>query len=448
MLTKSSPISTQSNLFHSELFSQLDVKDPLIQLANTINWTVFDDAFEQHYSQNNGRPSKPIRLMVGLLLLKQLENLSDERVVLQFKRNPYYQYFCGYSNYIPGMPCNATELVHFRKRIGVKGFNLIFKMSVALHGKQAQEATVLIDTTVQEKNITYPTDAKLAIKIINRLNKLAKRHGIQQRRTYVKEVKNCRLAIRHFRHVKKRAKAKKALTRLRTIANKLIRELQRKLHTHSLFETYQKDFLFYQQVLAQQPKDKNKIYSLHEPDVYVIAKGKDHKQYEYGNKVSIVSTKDTNIIVGVASHDKNIHDSKTLNVAISHANSNRNKPIKQAVCDRGYVGAKVVLGANIILPKKALKRDNRYQQDKKRKLCKRRAAIEPIIGHLKSDFRLSRNLLKGQVGDEINVLMAACAWNLRKWLVIATIFLFWQKLGLFFVKYLRFFVVLDKKQFC
>ena len=448
MLTKSSPISTQSNLFHSELFSQLDVKDPLIQLANTINWTVFDDAFEQHYSQNNGRPSKPIRLMVGLLLLKQLENLSDERVVLQFKRNPYYQYFCGYSNYIPGMPCNATELVHFRKRIGVKGFNLIFKMSVALHGKQAQEATVLIDTTVQEKNITYPTDAKLAIKIINRLNKLAKRHGIQQRRTYVKEVKNCRLAIRHFRHVKKRAKAKKALTRLRTIANKLIRELQRKLSTHSLFETYQKDFLFYQKVLAQQPKDKNKIYSLHEPDVYVIAKGKDHKQYEYGNKVSIVSTKDTNIIVGVASHDKNIHDSKTLNVAISHANSNRNKPIKQAVCDRGYVGAKVVLGANIILPKKALKRDNRYQQDKKRKLCKRRAAIEPIIGHLKSDFRLSRNLLKGQVGDEINVLMAACAWNLRKWLVIATIFLFWQKLGLFFVKYLRFFVVLDKKQFC
>jgi IS5 family transposase len=111
--------------------------------------------------------------MVGLLLLKQLENLSDERVVLQFKRNPYYQYFCGYSNYMPGMPCNATELVHFRKRIGIKGFNLIFKISVALHGKQAQKSSVLIDTTASEKNITCPTDAKLAIKIINRL------HGIK-----------------------------------------------------------------------------------------------------------------------------------------------------------------------------------------------------------------------------------------------------------------------------
>ena len=157
-----------------------------------------------------------------------------------------------------------------RNRIGVAGFELIFKMSVMLHGKKANENTVLIDTTVQEKNITYPTDSKLAIKIINRLNKLAKKQGIKQRRTFVKEVKNCRLRIRHFRHVKKRASAKKALKRLRTIAHILIRELQRKLPQHGLLDTYQPDFLLYQRPSisrhgAQQPKDKNKIYSLHEP---------------------------------------------------------------------------------------------------------------------------------------------------------------------------------------
>ena len=135
-------------------------------------------------------------------------------------------------------------------------------MSVQLHGKAALEKTVNIDTTVQEKNITYPTDAKLAIKIINRLNKLAKKHGIQQRRTFTKEVKSLRLAIRHFRHVKRRAKAKRALKRLRTIAGILMRELRHTLPQVSLFEQYQKDCLFYEQVLNQQPKDSNKIYSL------------------------------------------------------------------------------------------------------------------------------------------------------------------------------------------
>ncbi len=194
-----------------------------------------------------------------------------------------------------------------------------------------------------------------------------------------------------------------------------------------MFETQQKNFLFYKRVLAQQPKDKNKIYTLHEPQVYVIAKGKDHKKYEYGNKVSIATTKDSNIIVGVASHDTNIHDSKTLETVINHANSNRIKPIKKAVCDRGYKGKKQVEDTQIILPSKSLKRDNRYQRDKKRKLCKRRAAIEPIIGHLKSDFRLSRCLLKGKIGDEINVLMAACVWNLKKWLVFCCVWVLWIK---------------------
>jgi len=395
---------------------QLDPNEALLQLAAVIPWQDFDQAFSKYYAKNIGAPSKPIRLMVGLLLLKSLRDLSDESVVIQWKENVYYQAFCGMTEFQTSVPCHATELVHFRKRIGKEGCEAIFQMSVNLHGKVALEKNVNIDTTVQEKNITYPTDAKLAIKIINRLNKLAKHFGIKQRRIFVKEVKNCRLDIRHFRHVKKRKKAKRALKRLRTIANILIRELRRRLPCWALFEHIQSDFLLYEKVLAQQPKDQNKIYSLHEPQVYCIAKGKDHVQYEYGNKVSVASTAKSNIIVGVVSHPKNIYDGDTLSEVLEHIVESRKKKVTQAVCDRGYRGKKMVNETEIVLPKKALKRDNRYQRDKKRKQCQRRAAIEPIIGHLKSDFRLSRNFLKGEIGDHINLLMAATAWNLKKWL--------------------------------
>ena len=414
----------QTSLFGTDLLQQPDINNPLLLLADVIPWSEFEQTFAKHYSQDTGRPAKPIRLMVGLQLLKYLENLSDEKVVVQFKRNPYYQAFCGQTEFSLDLPCDSTELVHFRKRIGKEGFEKIFQISVGLHGKTALETTVNIDTTGQEKNITYPTDAKLAIKIINRLNKLAKGYGIQQRRTFIKEVKNLRLAIRHFRHVKRRAKAKKALKRLRTIAGILIRELRRTLPKHSLFEHHQKDFLFYERVLGQQPKDKNKIYSLHEPAVYCIGKGKDHKQYEYGNKVSIASTAKTNIIVGVVSHESNTHDNHTLPDVLSHIESSRGEEVKHAVCDRGYRGKKTFGNTEVILPAPPLKRDNRYQRDKKRKRCRRRAAIEPIIGHLKTDFRLSRNFLKGIAGDNINLLMAACAWNMEKWMREAILLLF------------------------
>ena len=407
----------QANLFGTDLLLQLDPNDPLLQLSSAIPWHHFEEAFSVHYQKSVGAPSKPIRLMVGLLLLKQLENLSDEVVVVQWRRNPYYQSFCGMTEFQCYLPCHSTELVHFRKRIGKEGIEQIFRMSVGLHGALALEDTLNIDTTVHEKNITYPTDSKLAIKIINRLNKLAKAHGFQQRRTYVQKVKSLRLSIRHFRHAKKRAKARKALKRLRTIARILIRELRRGLPQHCLFECYQQDFLMYERVLNQQPKDKNKIYSLHEPQVYCMAKGKDHKPYEYGSRASIASTATSNIIVGVVSHEKNLHDSHTLPEILAHVEASRGKATKQAVCDRGYRGKSSVNETQIILPKKALKKDNRYQKDKKRKQCRRRAAIEPIIGHLKSDFRLARNYLKGSIGDHVNLLMAACAWNLKQWLL-------------------------------
>ena len=161
--------------------------------------------------------------------------------------------------------------------------------------------------------------------------------------------------------------------------------------------------------------------------------GKDHKQYEYGNKVSIATTAKSNIIVGVVSHDKNIHDNHTLPEVLNHIDVSRGKSVNEAVCDRGYRGKTRFNETKIVLPKKPLKRDNRYQRDKKRKQCKRRAAIEPIIGHLKSDYRLSRNFLKGVIGDEINVLMSATAWNLKQWIIAF--------LCLLFVLYYRLFMI-------
>ena len=392
----------------------LDSHDPLVVLADTINWEQFDDSFEKYYS-DNGRPAKPIRLMVGLLILKQLENLSDENSVLQWKRNPYYQYFCGMTEYQPALPCDPTDLVYFRKRIGTEGVEKIFAMSVALHGKDAEEKQVIIDTTVQEKNVTYPTDGKLAIKMIHHLHRIAKAEGIQLRRTFIKEIKGHRISLRFFRHPKKIKKARAAMKRLKTIVGVLMRDISRKL-TGKQLERHTETFELFTKVIQQKMKDSNKIYSLHEQHIYVIAKGKDHKKYEYGTKASLATTMKSNVIIGVSAHQKNEHDSKTLEAALASANKHRTKPITEAICDRGYRGKKEVDGTVICIPDTPKKRDTKYQKEQKRKKFRRRAAIEPIIGHVKSDHRMQRNYLKGFAGDEINLLMAASAFNLKKWM--------------------------------
>jgi len=406
--------NTQLNLFNSPLSQMLDMNDPIIALTDAINWKIFDDNLKKHYSKE-GRPAKPIRMMVGILLLKQVKNLSDEEVVIQWKQNPYFQYFCGMDEFQIVEPCHSTELVKFRQRIGKEGMEVIFGMSVGLHGKAANEKQVIIDTTVQESNITYPTDGKLSIKIINHLQKIAKKEGIQLRRTYMKEIKGHRISLRFFRHPKKRKKARSAVKRLRTIAKTLIRDLDRNFSDEQHLR-YAQDFYLYMRILLQEKNSLNKMYSLHEPHAYAVGKGKDHKQWEYGTKASVVTTKNSGVIVGVASHDKNEHDSKTLEAALTSAVSNRVKPIKEAICDRGYRGKKEVLEVEISIPGTVLKRDTKYQKEVKREKFRRRAAIEPIIGHLKSDHRMQRNFLKGFIGDEINLLLAASAFNLKKWM--------------------------------
>ncbi|MGZ5209245.1 MAG: IS5 family transposase, partial [Sulfuricurvum sp.] len=399
---------TQANLFYGSLINMLDEHDPLIALANAIEWKRIEDGLDKYYDHTNGRPAKPIRLMAGLLMLKQLENLSDENVVLQWKRNPYYQYFCGMNDYCSSLPCDPTELVKFRNRIGQEGIDVIFGASVALHPEVCEEERVIIDTTAHEKNVTYPTDGKLAIKIINRLHKIAKGEGIPLRRTYIKEIKGHRITLRFFRHPKKRSKAVGAMKRLRTIAKTLIRDLDRHFDD-TQHKCYGEEFYLFMRVLLQKRTSHNKIYSLHESHIYAMAKGKDHKSYEYGTKASIVSTYTHGVIVGVCAHDINQHDSKTLEAALKHAHTKRTTTINEAVCDRGYRGVKEVGKTKISIPGVHLKRDTEEQKEDKRKKFRRRAAVEPIIGHLKNDYRMARNYLKGFIGDQINLLMAASA---------------------------------------
>ncbi|MEA2018562.1 MAG: transposase, partial [Campylobacterota bacterium] len=202
----------------------LDSKDPLIVLADNFPWSKVESQFKKYYKNDKvGRPNKPIRLMVGLLLLKQLENLSDENIVLQFKRNPYYQYFCGLTEYTPALPCHSTELVVFRNRIGKDGLEFIFKLSVDMHGNDAKESEVIVDSTVQESNMTFPTDGKLAIKIIAKLLKIAKYENIKLRRSFIKEIKQLRIQLRFFKHPKKIKTALGAMKRLRAIAMIILR---------------------------------------------------------------------------------------------------------------------------------------------------------------------------------------------------------------------------------
>ncbi len=412
---KSSPKQSlgQMSFISPDLIDQLNPKHYLVILAERIPWDFLEDELSVFYHKKMGRPAKPIRLMTGLMILKQLENLSDERVVEAWVANPYMQYFCGETQFQWKLPCDPTDLTYFRRRIGEKGVQKILEVSIALHGRAALEKEVTIDTTVQEKNITFPTDAKLHRKIIERCREIAESEEVTLRRSYTRTVKKLIMAQRFSQHPKNKKKAKKAQKQLKTIAERLIRELYRKLSPWGI-ALYKERLELYEQVLKQERHSKNKIYSLHEPDVYCISKGKEHKKYEFGSKVSITTTKNSGIIVGALNFSKNIYDGHTLDKVLDQVESLRGTRPEVGICDRGYRGKTCVGGTQILIPKPPDKRATPYEKQKARKRFRRRAGIEPIIGHLKSDFRLNRNFLQGIVGDSINVMMAAAAFNFKK----------------------------------
>lgn len=401
--------TNQISLFFT-LKDTLNQKHPLFILANRVNWKIFEDEFSPLYCLDNGRPAKPIRLMVGLLILKHIRNISDESVVEQWSENLYYQYFCGQTQFKAAAPCEASELVHFRKRIGESGVELILKESIRVNGDDSDDDHVSVDTTVQEKNITFPTDAKLHKKIIKKCLAVGREQGLQIRQTYTRTMKKLSLDQRFRNHPKNKAKAKKADKKMKVIAGRLVRELERLLNPEN---QYQGLLDLFKKVLAQTRSDSNKIYSIHEPDTQCISKGKEHKKYEFGNKVSIVYTQNTGVIVG-AKGFRNEFDGHTLVPALEQTQRLVGKVPKKATVDRGYRGNKLIGDTLIQIPQAPTKNTSKYKQKILKQAHRKRAAIEPVIGHLKSDHRLGRNFYKGIVGDNINVMLAAAAFNFKR----------------------------------
>jgi len=412
MLGKLAP-NNQRDLFNPLLIDFIDKSHELVLLSQKIDWNSFEVEFSKHYS-NVGKKSMPIRLMVGSLLLKRIYNLGDETLVEAWKMNPYMQYFCGQSTFQHKFPCDPSDFVHFRKRIGVSGVEKIFSHSVSLHGKSSKDKVVLSDTTVQENNTTFPTDAKLAKQIIDKCNKIAQAEHVEQRQSYVRKSKQLVRDSYNSQHPKRRKKAKKSISKLKTIAGRLIRELRRKMTLENL-EKYKEELLKYEMVLAQKRGSKNKIYSLHKPFTSCIAKGKSHKQYEFGNKVGLITTSKELIITAIKSFEGNIHDSKTIAPLLDQAEVNNKYLPEELIYDRGGKGIKQYKNTKISTPDyRPLKRDSKYEKRKKRKKFRRRAAIEPVIGHLKTDHRMGQNYLLGKDSPQINAFLAAAGWNLKK----------------------------------
>jgi IS5 family transposase len=333
--------------FYSTFEEQLSHQHPLYILAGKINWQLFEDSFSPLYHSVTGRPAKAIRLMVSLLILKHVRNLSDESVVEQWAENSYYQYFSGEKIFACGAPCEASELVHFRHRIGEQGIALILQESIRVNGNDSKGPHVSVDTTVQEKNITYPTDDKLYKKIIKKCQAISEQEQLPVRQNYTRTVKKLSVNQRFRNHPKNKNKASKADRKVKTIAGRLVRELERNLLPDSKYQT---TITLFKKVLAQKRNDSNKIYSLHEPEVQCISKGKEHKKFEFGNKVSIVYTQTTGVIVGALGF-RNEYDGHTLEQALGQTTKLTGCVPLTATTDRGYRGKNKIGETTIQIPK-------------------------------------------------------------------------------------------------
>jgi IS5 family transposase len=406
------------DLFRSRLDQILNTNHPLCVLANQIDWEYFDEKFKSAYVEDWGRPGNPIRLMVGLLYLKHAFNESDESIVDRFLENPYWQYFCGFEYFQHDLPIDSSSLTRFRKRIGKAGAETLFKelLSTAKRSGNLRKShlnKVNVDTTVQEKAIAFPTDARLYYKMRELLVKAAKARDIKLRQSYTRVAKKVLFKQSRYGHAKQMKRAQRMTKQLKTMLGRVYRDIERKAPQPD--DELQTLLSKAQRLLKQQKDSKNKLYAIHAPEVECISKGKAYKRYEFGVKVGLAGTSTDDWIVGVGTFHGNPYDGHTLSATLEHVEESTGWKAKEAYVDLGYRGHDYEGDTIVnIVDYRKMKRLTRSA----RRWFKRRAAIEPIIGHLKSDNRMSKNYLKGADGDVINALLCACGFNLRKLLAV------------------------------
>jgi IS5 family transposase len=421
--------SGAQDLFRSRLDQIIDMDHALAKLARTIDWGFLEGEFGAVYTDHRGRPPLPTRLMAGLAILKHTYDLSDEVLCEAWRENPYYQYFCGEEFFQHRLPFDRTSISRWRARMGEERLAALLRESLAVATrtgamKPSDLSRVIVDTTVQPKNITFPTDAKLMNRAREKLVSLAGRLGVKLRQSYARLGKQTLIMQQRYAHARQFGRAKKALRKLRTYLGCVIRDIGRKIEGDPRHE----DKLAWLLNLARRVREQErgqrgpKVYSLHAPEVECIGKGKPHKPWEFGVKVSVATTlkrcKGGQFAIHAQALPGNPYDGHTLAKVIPAIERLIGNEIQRLHADAGYRGHNAPTTHQFRVYTSKQKR--RLTPQIKREM-RRRSAIEPVIGHLKAEHRMDRNYLAHRRGDASNAVLAAVGYNFRlliRWLRI------------------------------
>jgi IS5 family transposase len=406
----------QNDLFRPRLVDMIDLRHELVALAALIDWEFFEREWAGFFPSTTGRPATSPRLVAGLLYLQHAFRLSDEAVVARWVENPYYQHFTGETFFQHRPPIDPSSLTRWRRRIGEEGVEwLLTKTIEAGRGSGAVEDAsldeVAVDTTVMEKNIAHPTDARLVERARAQLVELAREAGIELRQSYARLAPRLAAQVGRYAHARQFKRMRKALRTLKSYTGRVLRDLRRQLEdipAGPLRERVLDKLVLISRLLHQGSKSPGKIYALHEPEVDCISKGKARVRYEFGCKVSVATTLKGGFVVGMRSLPGNPYDGHTLAEALEQVAILTDHPPKRAVVDRGYKGHGVE-GTHILISG-----SRRGLSPALAKVLRRRSSIEPEIGHMKTDGRLSRCFLKGTLGDALFAVLCGCGHNIRK----------------------------------